>query len=287
VRRDGDFVTLGSARNEWNGTLAYADSAAYLRKLIGRPQVAAVLTREDLVAEFSEEMPPDWGIVVDAEPRERFFELHEAFVMSGGYGTRPEGRRGAGCRVASSARIAADAVLGDGVEVGEQVVIGDGVEIGAGCVLQPGVVIGCEGILYRKVRGQVRFVRQWGRVVIGAGVVCLANSVVVRSVHPGYPTRVGDRTIIGIGATVGHEAQVGADCVLSGQTIVARGTILEEKSFLGPGAVVTENLRIGRCARVLAGSVAIQDVVEGVEVSGNFASPHRARLLRHAKGIGL
>jgi len=285
VRKDGEFVTLGSARNEWNGTLAYADSAAYLRKLIGRPQVAAVLTREDLVAEFFEEMPPDWGIVVDAEPRERFFELHEAFVENGGYGTRPEGQRGVGCRVASSARIAPDAVLGDGVEVGEQVVIGEGVEIGAGCILQPGVVVGCEGILYRRANGQVRFVRQRGRVVIGEGVACLANSVVVRSVHPGYPTRLWDRSILGIGATVGHEAQVGADCVLSGQTIVARGTIMEDKSFLGPGAVVTENLRIGRGARVLAGSVAIQDVAEGGEVSGNFASLHRMRLLQHLKGL--
>jgi acyl-[acyl carrier protein]--UDP-N-acetylglucosamine O-acyltransferase len=285
VRKDGDFVTLGSACNEWKGTLAYADSAAYLRKLIGRTQVAAVMTREDLVAEFSEEMPPDWGIVVDAEPRERFFEFHEAFAESGGYGPRSEGRRGTSCKVASSARIAPDAVLGDGVEVGEQVVIGEGVEIGPGCILQPGVVVGCEGILYRRANGQVRFVRQCGRVVIGKAVVCLANSVVVRSVHPGYPTRLGDRSILGIGATVGHEAQVGADCVLSGQTIVARGTTMEDKSFLGPGAVVTENLRIGRGARVLAGSVVIQDVAEGGEVSGNFASPHRMRLMQHLKGL--
>lgn len=285
MRRDGEFATLGSACNEWVGTLAYADSAAYLRKLIGRPLVAAVLTREDLADEFAEEMSPDWGIVVDAEPRERFFELHEMFLGSGGYGQRPEGRRGAGCQVAGSARIAPDAVLGDEVEVGEQVVIGAGVEIGAGCVLQPGVVLGCEGILYRRAKGHVRFVRQCGRVVIGEGVVCLANSVVVRSVHPGYPTRVGDRSILGIGSTVGHEAQVGADCVLSGQTIVARGTTMEDNSFLGPGAVVTENLRVGRGARVLAGSVAIQDVPAGGEVSGNFAGPHRMRLLQHAKGL--
>lgn len=287
MRRDGEFATLGSARNEWRGTLAYADSAAYLRKLAGVPQIVAVLTTEELAEEFIAGLPSTWGLVVDAQPRDRFFALHESFGQSGGYNMVSEGRRGVGCRVAGSARISQSAILGDGVEVGEHVVIGEGVKIGAGCILQPGVVIGCEGILYSRRKDKVRFIRQWGRVEIGEGVVCLANSVVVRSVHPGYPTRVGDRSIIGIGATVGHEAQVGADCVLSGQTVVARGTVMEPSSFLGPGAVLTENLRIGRSARVLAGAVVISDVSEGNEVSGNFASPHRLRLLQYAKEIKL
>lgn len=282
--RNGRFATLGSGRNEWPGTLAYADTATYLRRLTSQPNISAVLTREDLAREFGEEMPEGWGVAVAGEPRDAFFELHEKFLRTGGYGEKKAGMRGEGCRVAASAQIAEGAILGDGVEVGERVVICDGVEVGTGCVLEPGVVLGAEGILYRRTEGRVSFVRQAGRVVLGAGVVCLAQSVVVRSVHPGYPTRVGDRSVVGIGATVGHEAQVGEDCVISGQSIVARGSVLEAGSFVGPGAVVTENLRVGRGGRVLTGSVVIRDVEAGAEVSGNFARSHMARLAEFVRG---
>lgn len=286
LRRNGRFATLGSGRNEWAGTLAYADTATYLRRLATNPNISAVLTREDLFQEFGEELPEGWGVAVAGEPRGAFFEVHEEFLRRGGYGEMPEGKRGEGCRVAESAQIAAGAILGDGVEVGERVVICDGVEVGAGCVLEPGVILGAEGILYRRGEGRVSFVRQAGRVVLGADVVCLAQSVVVRSVHPGYPTRVGDRSIVGIGATVGHEAQVGEDCVISGQSIVARGSVLEAGSFVGPGSVVTENLRVGRGARVLTGSVVIRDVEADAEVSGNFARSHVARLAEFVRGGG-
>jgi UDP-3-O-[3-hydroxymyristoyl] glucosamine N-acyltransferase len=50
-------------------------------------------------------------------------------------------------------------------------------------------------------------------------------------------------------------------------------------SWIGPGAVISQNLHIGERAFVSLGAVVIRNLAAGARVSGNFAVPHR-RLLR-------
>jgi UDP-3-O-[3-hydroxymyristoyl] glucosamine N-acyltransferase len=56
-------------------------------------------------------------------------------------------------------------------------------------------------------------------------------------------------------------------------------------SWIGPGAIVSQNLRIGEKAFVSLGAVVIRNLAAGARVSGNFARPHR-RLLRAVAAQG-
>ena len=94
---------------------------------------------------------------------------------------------------------------------------------------------------------------------------------------------IGDHAIVGIASTIGHEAHLERNCVVSGNCVIARRARIGEGAWIGTSATVREYVRIGARASVKAGSVVIEDVAEEAEVSGNFAGPHRKRLLQYLR----
>jgi UDP-3-O-[3-hydroxymyristoyl] glucosamine N-acyltransferase len=105
----------------------------------------------------------------------------------------------------------------------------------------------------------------------------------VRSIHDSLLTTIGDHTIIGIASNIGHEAQIGRNCVISGNCVIARRARIEEGAWIGTSSFVREYVKIGKFAKVMAGSVVIQDVGEKQSVSGNFAIDHRVNAMEYLK----
>lgn len=85
-------------------------------------------------------------------------------------------------------------------------------------------------------------------VMIGAGVVATVNVTVEAF------------AMVNFGATVGHEARIGAGSVVNPGANISGGVTLGRGVMIGAGAVVLQYLSIGAGATVGAGAVVTKDV---------------------------
>lgn len=171
-------------------------------------------------------------------------------------------RIGKGARITGQATISEDAVLGDdallfsGVRIGARVVIGDRV------ILHPGVVIGGDGFAFvtpeksgvekaRETLGDRGDITEqiWtrlhslGSVEIGDDVEIGANSTVDRGTI--RATRVGRGTKIDNLVQVGHNVEIGEDCLLCGLVGIAGSTKVGNRVVLAGQVGVNDNIFIG------------------------------------------
>lgn len=117
---------------------------------------------------------------------------------------------------------------------------------------------------------------RWARVVhpsaAVAGNVDLGNGAVVGShttIQPG--ARLGAHVAVRHGAMVGHESRVESFVFIGGNTTLCGRVQVEEGAFLAPGAVIREDVRIGRFSTVGLGAVVLHDVPPNTVVAGNPA----------------
>lgn len=275
VERDIEFSRLGYVDSDAEGLLAYADSYAYLKRALENPRLVAIVTTADLIAQAAN-IP---GLMVADTPRDAFYAIHARFIEDARYKLPFEPGVGQGCKIHPSAIVAPGCRIGDHVTIAEHVVIRDAVWIGSHVTIEPGVKLGMEGILYGRTPTGPRLIPHGGYVRIHDHAILMTNATVVRSVHDTDLTEVGEAALIGLGSIVGHEAKIGARAVVSNHCVVARKSTVGEDAFLGTQTMVRENTAIGHGAKVMAGSIVIDDVAPGATVSGNFATDHRARML--------
>jgi sugar O-acyltransferase (sialic acid O-acetyltransferase NeuD family) len=97
---------------------------------------------------------------------------------------------------------------------------------------------------------------------LGPGSVVFANAVVSSDAI------VGSNTIVDIGAVVGHDCTVGDDVHVCPGVSLCGGATVESGVMVGTGAVVLPLLRVGRSAKVGAGSCVFQNVEADSTVVG-------------------
>ena len=186
-------------------------------------------------------------------------------------------------RVHAGAVVMADAVIGNGSEIGPNAVVGEQVVIGQDClilanvsirercvlgdrvILQPGAVIGSDGYGYELVDGRHQKIDQIGIVVIEDDVEIGANSTVDRA-------RFG-RTVIGAGTKidnlvqVGHNVQVGEHNLIVSQTGLAGSSKTGRYVTIAAQSGVAGHVTIGDKA-LLASRTGVSASVEGGQMYG-------------------
>jgi len=173
---------------------------------------------------------------------------------------------GEGVAIDAHARIADEARLGDGVVVYAGVYIGrgvsvgaetviypnvvlrEGVTVGARCILHAGVVLGSDGFGFAPVDGAWFKVPQVGTVVIGDDVEIGANSAVDRATFGS--TVVGRGTKIDNLVQVGHNVEIGDDCVVSGMTGIAGSATVGHHVTIGAQAGIGDHIEVGDGATI-------------------------------------
>lgn len=100
------------------------------------------------------------------------------------------------------------------------------------------------------------------RNVLGRGVGMQAGVVMTCDVE------IGDFTYLSPHSTIGHDARIGACCLVNPSVNISGGVTVEDGVLLGVGAVVLEDVRIGAGAIVGAGAVVTRDVPAGTTVVG-------------------
>ena len=70
---------------------------------------------------------------------------------------------------------------------------------------------------------------------------------------------------------------------VSGGVVIGGSTVIGDESFIGPGAIVKDGLRIGKRASIKLGAVVINNIDDSEEVSGNFAKRHSVTLREYSR----
>ncbi|MCX7521056.1 hypothetical protein OSC27_02055 [Microbacterium sp. STN6] len=264
-----DLITAKGDRK----ILAFLDDSKFISSLDENPSVGAVLATAKLALELNSSALP---VIVVEDPRWSFYMLHNHLAT-----TRPP--------LAPTA-IADDAVISDGAVISPAgVTIGAGVivepnvtivgpaTIGAGSIIRAGAVIGSSGFEHKQTRRGILSVVHDGEVTLGERVEIGA----LASIAQGFArrtTRIGDDSKIDSLVLIAHGTQLGERVFVAGRAVVAGSCTVEDDVWIGPGATVIDQARIGARSRVGLGSVVLRDVAPDSKVLGN-----PARLLASAR----
>ena len=174
----------------------------------------------------------------------------------------------AGATIGANARIASHVSVGPGAVIGADAMILQGAHIGPRVVIgdrficQPGTVIGADGFSFvtpeksgveqiRETLGQRDSItaQSWtrihslGSVSIGDDVEIGANCAIDRGTVRN--TIIGSGTKLDNLVHVGHNVQVGTDCLLCGQVGIAGSARIGNRVVLGGQCGVNDNIFIG------------------------------------------
>lgn len=175
---------------------------------------------------------------------------------------------GPGARTAMvhrSARIGADVRLGAGTVIHPRVAIGDGCRIGDGCSL------GSNGFGLKWREGRWAQLPHWAGVVLGArvhlGPGCQVSAGLLE------PTSIGEGAHLDAQIQVGHNCRVGRDCVIAGQTGLAGSVVLGAGCRVGGQVGFADHVRVGDRCEVAARSGVTRSWPSDARLAGFPARP--------------
>jgi len=179
---------------------------------------------------------------------------------------------GAGCSIGPGAVIGQGVVLGPGCRVGAQASISHAL-LGARVYVYPGARIGQEGFGFAITKTGFITVPQLGRVILEDDVEIGANSTIDRGAS--HDTVIGAGTRIDNLVQIGHNVQLGKNCVMAAQSGISGSAIVEDFVQLGAQSGLAGHLTVGAKARIGAQAGVMSDVAAGADVIGSPALPIR------------
>lgn len=307
-RVHGDPLTvirgIASIEEAQAGDITFAESPRFLLNA-EQSSASAIIAPEGAAPK---EPTAGKTVIGVANPRLAFAQLLDLFAPEqyAARGIHPAAVIGAHLRHGANVSIGAQCFLGENVRLGENVTlhplvhVGDDVEIGdntvvypnatllrgtvvgANCAIHSGAVLGADGFGYLTIEGRHRKVPQIGNVTVGDDVEIGANVTIDRA-RTGT-TRIGSGTKIDNLVHIGHNCEIGENCIIVAQVGLAGGVELGRGAIIGGQTGVKEQVKIGAGAILGAQTGVMGDVPAGSFVSGYGARPHR-EVLRTAAAV--
>jgi UDP-3-O-[3-hydroxymyristoyl] glucosamine N-acyltransferase len=212
---------------------------------------------------------------------------------------------GPGASVGARSIIVSQATLGAGATLGADCLVHPGVRIGWGCrvgdraVLHHNASIGADGFSFvptrpgaleaahgggaaqaNPERNELQKIHTLSIVEIGDDVEVGALTAIDRGTLK--PTRIGHGTKIDDLVMIGHNVEIGMDCLLCGQVGLAGGVMIGDGAVLGGRVGVADHLKIGAWAVVGAAACVGTNVPAGGVYAGYPAVP-RAEAMENLK----
>jgi len=195
---------------------------------------------------------------------------------------------GNGSKIGNHVQIHPQVYIGANVQIGNNTIIYPGVKIydhtiiGANCVVHSGVVIGSDGFGFAPQKdGTYKTIPQLGNVMIGDNVDIGANAVVDRAT-------LGS-TIIKQGVKLDNLVQIGHNCVIGENTVIAGQSGLAGSTKLGKNCILAGQVGIAGHLEVadrvtLAAKTGISKSIRQSDSYkfGFVAMDHKAYLRSHA-----
>jgi UDP-3-O-[3-hydroxymyristoyl] glucosamine N-acyltransferase len=267
---------------EQPGTLCLAVNRKYFDAAAANDNIAAIICPRNAIKAGTSVHK---AIVLAERADELFYVVHNLAVHESqrtGSMHPVENEIHPRAHIASSVRM-----VGAGISIGANTRIDDNctiigpVEIGADCSISQNVTLGTDGLFSKVILGKKIHIRHFGGVRIGNDCIVHASSNISKSVNHNERTTLADGVHLGIGVHIGHDCKIGAGTEISGRAMMAGRVVIGEQCMLGAGAIISNAIKVGKGARIRIGSVVIDDVEEGGDISGNFAADHSRRLRQH------
>lgn len=180
--------------------------------------------------------------------------------------------------VAEGARLGRDVRIGPYCVVGPQVRLEDGVVLEAHVVVAGRTTLGafCHVFPFASL-GQppqdLKYAGEDSALVIGPRVVLREHVTVNPGTRGGgMTTRIGEGSVLMVGAHVAHDCQIGAHVILVNNASLGGHVEIGDHAIIGGLAAVHQFVRIGRHAMVGGMSALDQDLIPFGVAQGNRAS---------------
>ena len=266
----GNTSALATGINEIHkveeGDIVFVDHPKYYEKCISSADTVIIINKKT-------DFPPEKTLLIVNEPFESYLKLVNHF-----HPFAPSSKN-----ISDSAMIGRNTVImpncfiGNHVQIGDDCIIHPNVTIldhcviGNSVIIQAGTVIGSDAFYYNKRNDRdvhYKKMTSCGRVVIEDHVEIGANCTIDRGVSG--DTLIETGTKIDNLVHIGHDTEVGRNCLFAGQVGIAGATKIEDNVILWGQVGVSKTLTIGRNAVVYAQS-GVKDSIEGDKVY--FGSP--------------
>ena len=287
---------IASIQEARNGDITFAENVRFMHDAELSPASAIIAPESATAANGSKVMIQvanprlAFAQILDLFAPEQFIErgVHETATIGSDFrqgGNLCVGAHcviGENCRVGENVTLHPLTYLGDDVEIGDNAVIGPNVSllrgtvIGSRVVIHAGAVLGADGFGYITVGGKHLKVPQIGHVWVGDDVEIGANVTIDRA-RTGA-TRIGSGTKIDNLVHIGHNCQIGENCIIVAQVGLAGGVEVGKNVILAGQAGVKEQVKIGDGAVIGAQTGVLGDVPARAYVSGYGAKPHKEHL---------
>lgn len=277
---DVEITALNSLLRANFTELSYCDGEKNAKD-IANTGAAAVLVHK----EYESLVPKDTKVLISANPHLSFAFVSKLFAKPLFSEVRVQ-------NIAKSAKIMPNVYLGNNIHIGENVIImagafvGDNVSIGDESVIHPNVVIYNDSIIGKKCHllancvigsdgfgyahnknGEHHKIYHNGNVILEDFVEIGACTSIDRAVF--------DSTIIKAGTKVdnlvqiGHNCQVGQNCIIIAQTGLSGSTQLGRNVIMGGQSATSGHLKIGDFSTIAARG-GVSKNLEGGRVYGGF-----------------
>ena len=291
---DIEISALNSLANANFSELTYCDGKKNAKDIAGTGAGAILVAKE-----YENLVPKDTKILISPNPHLSFAYISKLFA-------KPLISKKKANQIATSATIMPNVYIGNGVKIGESVIImagafiGDNVSIGDFSIIHPNVVIyndtqigkkchllancviGSDGFGYaHNDVGEHYKIYHNGNVILEDNVEIGACTTIDRAVF--------DSTIIKAGSKIdnliqiGHNCIVGQNCLLASQVGLSGSTELGKNVVMGGQSASAGHLKIGDFATIAARGAAVKDMQGGQIYGGAPAMPQRDWLRLQAK----
>lgn len=260
----------------------YVEDEKYIDSVKG--SVTMVLTKEKLMPCF---MDKPVGLCVVDYPRSLFFDIHN-YLSDKEYYVRRNFKStiGENCAISKMSSIAENSVrIGNNVVIEEFVVIRENTSIGDNTVIRAGCIIGGQGYEFKRKDVGVMGVFHAGGVRIGKHVEIQYNTCVDKGVYPWDDTVVGDYCKIDNLVHIAHGVKLDKGVMVVANAGIGGRTTVGEKTWIGLAATVSNGITVGGKARANIGSVVTRSVPDRGSVTGNFAIEHSKFISNLKKSI--
>lgn len=245
---------INEIHNVKAGDITFSDVRKYFEKALNSDATFIILN------ELPDAIPEGKIVLIHPKP----FEAYDSIVRE----QRPFNPLSN--EVADSAAIHPSVVFEPNVVIGNHVRIGAGSYIQANTVIHDftiigknvnigaGALIGTDAFYFKRNTEGYKKWRSGGRVVIEDNVDIGAGCTINKGVSS--DTIIGTGTKIDCQVHIGHDAQIGKNCLIAAQAGISGNTILEDEVIIYGQVGIAQNLRIGKKAIILAKSGVSKDL---------------------------
>jgi len=166
---------------------------------------------------------------------------------------------GDGVSIHAGAIIESDNIIGNNSIIHPNVVIKTNSIIGKYCTIYAGCVIGSDGFGYAKDHDKWLAIPQIGKVILGDNVDIGSNSTIDRGalddtiissgvkidnlVQIGHNCVIGENTIIAGCAGIAGSAKIGKNCAIGGAAMILGHLSITDNVTISPGSMITRSIK--------------------------------------------